>query len=163
MAVAEIIGAAIGVLLLVIVAYILVGGTLSAAEIVANAQKDLTLQNEARIRTNIELSGISNTTTSLTFSVKNTGSETISDFSHMDLYTYTPTQGYVYNSYDSCHTCTPSDGHWTVQYPFENDYVHPNELDPDETMKILVTFTSGNIPKRFLISTSNGVYKSANV
>ena len=56
MAVAEIIGAAIGVLLLVVVAYLLVGGTLNAAETVGNAQKDLTLLNEARMRTSITIS-----------------------------------------------------------------------------------------------------------
>ncbi len=51
MAVADLIGAAVGVLLLVLVAYILVGSTLSTAEIVSNAQKDLTLHDEARLHT----------------------------------------------------------------------------------------------------------------
>jgi len=54
MAVSEIIGAAVGILLLVIVAYVIVGGTLTAGETIATAQKDLTLQNEARLRTSIQ-------------------------------------------------------------------------------------------------------------
>ena len=49
MAVAEIIGAAVGVLLLIIVAYIVVGSTLTTAETVSFAQKDLTLQQRSAI------------------------------------------------------------------------------------------------------------------
>ena len=51
MAVAELIGAAIGVLLLVMVAYLLVGSTLSTAELMVTAQKDVTLQQESRMHT----------------------------------------------------------------------------------------------------------------
>ncbi len=43
MAVAELIGATVGVIILVLVAYVLVGSTLSTAQTVAEAQKDLTL------------------------------------------------------------------------------------------------------------------------
>ena len=43
MAVAEIIGTAIGTMLIIIVAYLLVGNVLNAAEVVSNAQKDMTL------------------------------------------------------------------------------------------------------------------------
>ena len=51
MAVAGIIAAAVGVILLIIVAYIVVGATISAAETVTSAQKDVTLQNEMRLGT----------------------------------------------------------------------------------------------------------------
>jgi len=51
MAGAEIIGAAISVLLLILVGYFLIGSALTTAETVASAQKDITLQNEARLQT----------------------------------------------------------------------------------------------------------------
>ncbi|MFA4859997.1 hypothetical protein [Methanoregula sp.] len=162
MAVAEIIGAAIGVLLLVVVAYILVGGTLTAAETVANAQKDLTILNEARIRTDIQLNtseinpvGIS----ALNFSVTNSGNEIISDFTHMDIYTYNASDIYQYYNYD------PDDkggtGNWTIT-TFDNDYIHPNMLDPGEKMWIKATFP-GLTPLRIQITTGNGVSASTTV
>jgi archaeal flagellar protein FlaF len=159
MAVAEIIGAAIGVLLLVIVAYLLVGGTLTTAETLATAQKDLTLQNEARIRTNIELGDIS-TSSGLTFSVKNTGNEIISDFNHMDIISYNATTGYNDYQYDPYNTeSTRTAGNWTIT-SWDKDYIHPRELDPGEKMWVLVTYPTNAIPIQFQITTSNGVSAS---
>ena len=51
MAAAGIIGTAVGVILLIVVAYVVVGATLTAAETMSNAQKDVTLQNQMRIGT----------------------------------------------------------------------------------------------------------------
>ncbi|WP_321508327.1 hypothetical protein [uncultured Methanoregula sp.] len=158
MAVAEIIGAAIGVLLLVVVAYILVGGTLSAAETLANAQKDLTLQSEARMRSEIQLNRTDigpSGSGPLTFSVTNTGNEIISDFSRMDLYTYSASSDeWQRLMYDS----SGSPGTWTIT-SFESDYIHPRELDPGEKMWVRATFV-GNWPQRFQVTTSNGVSAS---
>jgi flagellar protein FlaF len=87
MAVAEIIGAAVGVLLLIIVAYVVVGSTLTAAETVSFAQKDLTQLSEARLKTSIALNKTEANLSGqgLNFSVVNNGNEIISDFSHMDI------------------------------------------------------------------------------
>jgi len=161
MAVAEIIGAAIGVLLLVVVAYLLVGGTLTAAETVANSQKDLTMLNEARIRTDLQLnsSEISHGGSGISFSITNSGNEIISDFTHMDIYTYNASDIYQYYTYD------PGDkggtGNWTIT-TFENDYIHPNMLDPGEKMWIKATFP-GLTPLRIQITTGNGVSASTTV
>jgi archaeal flagellar protein FlaF len=155
MAVAEIIGAAIGVLLLVVVAYILVGGTISVAETVATAQKDLTLMSETRLRTDLRLN---NTETSITdsalrFSVTNTGNEVISDFEHVDVFTY-DNSGPEYQRYTF--TQTPGTaGTWTIV--IDNDIIHPGELDPGEKAWVTATFT-GSDPVWVLISTNNGVY-----
>jgi flagellar protein FlaF len=156
MAVAEIIGAAVGVLLLIIVAYVVVGSTLTAAETVSNAQKDITLLNEARLRTSISLnrSEISNTTSVLDFSVTNTGNEIISDFNHMDLYTWDDSAtGYKYYTYDKYIQGTP--GTWSI-IQIENDIIHPNSLDPGEKMWIRVNFI-GVKPRWIQLTTSNGV------
>jgi archaeal flagellar protein FlaF len=157
MAVAEIIGAAIGVLLLVVVAYLLVGGTLTAAETVANAQKDLTLINEARLRTSITISDQKISGSRVYFNVTNTGNEVISDFIHADMYSYNNSLlGYQTYKYDRYNFGTK--GNWTITR-FENDYIHPNQLDPGEKMWCEAVFIGAN-PVWIKMVTGNGVYDS---
>lgn len=154
MAAAEIIGTAIGVMLLIIIAYILTGSTLMSAETMANAQKDLTLQNEARLRTIISPpTSIGYTSPTLIFSVTNNGSEIISDFEHMDIFTWDgSSSGYQHYVYDTS-------WHKTIV----NDLIHPNQLDPGETLQVQVTIAGSTppSPKWFQITTSNGVSASA--
>jgi archaeal flagellar protein FlaF len=156
MAVSEIIGAAVGILLLVIVAYVVVGSTLTAAETVANAQKDLTLQNEARLRTSISLnkSEITNTTSELDFSVTNTGNEIIADFDHMDMFTWdgVSAPGYNHNVYGSG---------WSIDR-IDNDFIHPQQLDPGEKMWVRLSY-DGDKPVWLQVTTSSGVYTSTYV
>jgi archaeal flagellar protein FlaF len=156
MAVSEIIGAAVGILLLVIVAYIVVGSTLTAAETVATAQKDLSLQNEARLGTSIALnrSEISNTTSELDFSITNNGDEIISDFSHMDIYTWKGVhgQGYQNNVFGTG---------WTIDR-IDPDFIHPMQLDPGEKMWVRVKFDTDK-PVWLQVTTNNGVYASTYV
>lgn len=156
MAVAEIIGAAIGVLLLVIVAYLIVGGTLSVAETVATAQKDLTVLTESRIRTDFQLnkSEISIEGNGLNFSVTNTGNEVISDYTHIDIYTSDNTgSGYERFTYDPENERSP--GTWNL-VRIDNDYIHPNQIDPGEKAWILAFF-AGSDPVWVQVSASNGV------
>jgi flagellar protein FlaF len=157
MAAAEIIGAAIGVLLLMVVAYVVVGSTLTAAETVSTAQKDLTLQSEARLRTSISLnrSEISNTTSVLDFSVTNTGNEIISDFHHTDIYTWDGVSSHDYQKYTYEKSPTVTPGNWSIR--IENDAIHPNQLDPGEKMWVTVNYI-GARPIWFQVTTSNGVY-----
>jgi|WetSurMetagenome_2_1015567.scaffolds.fasta_scaffold00605_6 archaeal flagellar protein FlaF len=156
MAVSEIIGAAVGILLLVIVAYIVVGSTLTAAETVATAQKDLSLQNEARLGTSIVLnrSEITNTTSELDFSITNNGDEIISDFSHMDIYTWKNVrgQGYVSNVFGTG---------WTIDR-IDPDFIHPMQLDPGEKMWVRLKFDTDK-PVWLQVTTDNGVYASTYV
>jgi len=161
MAVAEIIGAAVGVLLLVIVAYLLIGGTLSMAETVATAQKDLTTLQEARLKTSITVSNAVNEAPYLNFTVKNTGNEIISDFTHMDVYSYDVSNGYIHYTYDKDNTGNV--GTWSI-IRFEKDLVHIRELDPDDIMTIWAivpgTYSSKTIVQ---VTTSNGVQGIASV
>jgi flagellar protein FlaF len=158
MAVAEIIGAAVGVLLLVVVAYMLVGNVVSTAEIVTTAQKDLTLQNEARMRTAINVSIVSVEGLALNFSVSNRGSEILHDFSHMDVYTHAIGQeGYSSYTYDT--TRSGAGGTWSIVV-IDKDYIHPISLDPGETMYARAYF-SGATPNWVQFSTDNGVSASA--
>jgi len=154
MAVAEIIGAAIGVLLLVVVAYLLVGGTLSAAETVATAQKDLTLLNEARLRTSITITDKEVQGTTLNISVTNTGDEIITDLPHMDVFSYDTTNGYIHYSYKSTDTGIPET--WSV-IRFEHDYIHAKELDPGAKLWIKANLPAGATPISVQVTTGNGV------
>jgi flagellar protein FlaF len=158
MAVAGIIAAAVGVILLIIVAYIVVGATISAAETVTSAQKDVTLQNEMRLGTAVVITDPVQSSSNITSNITNTGTEIISDFNHMDVLVYdSGLNEYQICTYNPGETGTP--GTWYITSRFQ-DFIHPFELDPGEKYRILVT-TRGSSPEWFQITTGNGVYASA--
>jgi len=148
----------VGVLLLIIVAYVIVGGTLTAGETIASAQKDLTQLSEARLRTSIALNKTETNLSGqgLNFSVTNTGNEMITDFPHMDILIHTEDSGgYQHLTYDDS-TCG-TEGTWCIYGHLVPDTIHPNQLDPGEKMWVWATFT-GSSPEWFQITTGNGVY-----
>lgn len=158
MAVAEIIGAAIGILLLVVVAYVIVGGTLAAGETIANAQKDLAQLSEARLRTSISLNKTETAMSGqgLNFSVTNTGNEMIGDFTHLDILISSGgvSGGYQHLTYNNS-TCG-TDGTWCIYGDLVPDTIHPRQLDPGEKMWVWATFTGGS-PVWFQVTTGNGI------
>ena len=102
MAVAGIIAAAVGVMLLIVVGYVVVGATITTAETVTNAQKDVTLQNEMRLGTAIVITDPQQSSSNITSNVTNTGTEIISDFRHMDVIVYdTGSNEYQVCTYDA--------------------------------------------------------------
>ncbi len=157
MAVAEIVGAAVGVMLLVVVAYMLVGSVLTAAEVVSTAQKDLTLQDEARMRTNFAISDITyNPNGNITYKIFNKGTEIISDFKHMDVIVE---QNGEYNIYPYDATASNTQGTWYISGRIK-DTIHPYQLDPGETFEITVVLSDPVPPEWFQVTTGNGVYAS---
>jgi len=155
MAVAEIIGSAVGVLLLVIVAYLLVGGTLSTAETVVGAQKDMTLLQEMRLRTHISVESATSNATAISFSITNDGDETVSDLSKIDIFSYNSTNNdYIHYTYDGGKT--NSEETW-YDTSFENAVIHANQLDPGVTMHGVALLYGGDIPHNIRIITPNGV------
>lgn len=161
MAVAEIIGAAIGVLLLVIVAYMLVGSVLTTAEIVTTAQKDLTLQDEARMRTYFTIAEKSTPGTNFTYKISNNGKGIISDFKHMDVLVGDSNGDYYLYPWDDTRETEGTKGTWQI-LARSPDVIHPYELDPGETFTIRVTTRDDQItPVWFQMTTGNGVYASA--
>jgi archaeal flagellar protein FlaF len=156
MAVAELIGAAIGVLLLVMVAYLLVGSTLSTAELMVTAQKDVTLQQESRMHTLFSISNQANTSTIITADLSNTGTEIIGDLSHMDVLVYDTGTSYTVYRY-SQGSGTP--GTWTVTNTY-GEFLHPYQMDPGEKFQVQVNLVDPS-PKWFQVTTANGVYASA--
>ena len=160
MAVAGIIAAAVGVMLLIVVGYVVVGATITTAETVTSAQKDVTLQNEVRLGTAIVITDPKNNSSIITSNISNTGTEIISDFNHMDVLVYdTGSNEYHICTYNASSGGTP--GTWVVSNHYQ-DFIHPTELDPGEKYQIRVA-TRGSSPYWFQITTSNGVYASAYV
>lgn len=172
MAVGEIIGAAIGILMLIIVAYLVVGSTLSTAELVVNTQKDVTLQNEARLRTSISISDVAFTNQNepnqpppvkLSFQLKNTGNEPIRDFSHMDVYVSLSSSAPSFYRFDAAEVPGAGDAmsHTWAYTQIRPDNIHPGMLDPEEKMYIEIeNFDLDSVPTEgytISISTSNGV------
>jgi flagellar protein FlaF len=161
MAVAEIIGAAVGILLLVIVAYVIIGGTLAAGETIASAQKDLAQLTEVRLRTSITLNKTETHLSGqgLNFSVTNTGNEMIADFTHMDILTLTGGDSgeYQHLTFNSDSGTCGAVGTWCIYGDLVPDTIHPGQLDPGEKMWVWATFT-GSSPEWVQITTGNGVY-----
>lgn len=155
MAVAEIIGSAVGVLLLVIVAYLLVGGTLSTAETVVAAQKDMTLLQEMRLNTHITIDSATCNETAITFSIINDGDETVSGISKIDIFSFNSTNNeYIHYTYNDAKTFVEETWYDTS---FENDVVHANQLDPGVTMYGVAILYGGDNPHNIRIVTPNGV------
>lgn len=160
MAGAEVIGAAIGVLLLILIGYLLVGSSLTVADIVTTAQKDVTLQNEARLNTAIEISDITiqNPVSpfNLKFNLKNSGNEVVGNFNHIDLFVTFSDAAPKHYSFIS--GGPGSDGSNTWGYTIiSHDSIHPAMLDPNETMLVEIDgFTSLPLPFQITMITPNG-------
>lgn len=151
-----IIASAIVIVLLIITGYVLIGGTLSTAQIVMVAQRAAAEKEGQRIHTQIEIMNAStNTTTQQTFiEVKNTGSEVVGDFDHMEVYLLQGTQPYTYTNLS-----VPFNFIYRIIPP---DLVHPGLLDPDEVANITVLYDAGKgDPSWVKVTTANGVYDSA--
>jgi len=158
MALAGIIGTAVGVILLIVVAYVVVGATLTAAETMADAQKDVTLQNQMRIGTAFTITNETHNGTIIFTNVTNTGTEIIRDFKHMDILVYSN----VSNAYQVCIYTTTESGTqctWSISEYYQ-EYIHPSELDPGEKYRFRIN-TVGSSPDWFQITAGNGVYASA--
>jgi flagellar protein FlaF len=158
MAAAGIIGTAVGLILLIVVAYVVVGATLTTAETVTNAQKDVTLQNQMRIGTAFTITDEIFNNSIIYANVTNTGNEIIRDFNHMDILVYDNASG----DFDVCtydKTGGGSPGSWDISN-YYLDYIHPSELDPGEKFQFRIN-TQTTSPKWFQITSGNGVYASA--
>ncbi|MEA2034191.1 MAG: hypothetical protein U9N40_01660 [Euryarchaeota archaeon] len=157
---ASLIGSAIALVLLILTAYIVIGGILSTTEIVSVAQSDQFHQLETRMRTAIEITDatiVDNTT--LYIHLTNSGGETLLKYKYFDVYTLTGTSVEpVYYSYvPPAPAPAPTAGEWTY-ISITPDLIHPNELDPGEVMNISVKCTEK--PTWIQITTGNGVYDS---
>jgi len=159
MAVADLIGAAVGVILLVIVAYLLVGSVISTAQIVTAAQKSATLLEEQQLKTDFTITNTSMIdSTDFSCTINNTGNMGISDFTHMDVIVYDSNSN-TYTLYPYSPSPTPITGTWGIVNT-GSDVIHHLELYPGNSY-IIEVMTTGSSPYWFQITTGNGVYASA--
>lgn len=154
MSAGPIVASGVGILLLVVTAYVLIGGTLTTTEVLVEAQSSLAAQQEARMRTAIAIQETTLNNQNLSVEVDNTGSEPVVDISSIDVYLHYEETGPVYIPFGT----GPS--HWS-KVTIEPDGVHPGQWDPDETLTLIVTFEEGATPICVQVVTPNGVSASA--
>ncbi len=155
MSAGPLVASGIGILLLVVTAYVLVGGTLATTEVMVEAQSNLAMYQEARMRTAIE---IQNTTIvdneTLSVEVKNTGGEPVVDIPLIDVYISNGSAP-VYVPYGN------EGGNYWNSAGIDPDHIHPGQLDPGETLTIRVTHEKDAKPTWVQVVTPNGVSSSA--
>ena len=130
----EIIGAAVGVLLLIIVAYVVVGVLPSLQERPSPTPRKISPCNRKPVcRHALEIADKDKNGPVINISMYNTGTESIRDFSHMVIFTHTngDTAGYRTCTYDS--SCG-IEGTWCIpaSLGISPDTIHPGVLDPGE-------------------------------
>jgi archaeal flagellar protein FlaF len=151
MAFASILASAVGILLLIITAYVLVGGTMTTTQTVVNAQTDMTAIHVKMLGTavQIEYTNIS-APGQLDVSVLNMGTEPIQDLAHMDV---------LLKSGGSAPVLKTKDSGWVLG-SITPDTVHPNQWDPGELLNMTVTF-SDPAPDWVQVTTANGALASS--
>lgn len=157
---ASLIATAVALVLLIVTAYVVVGGILAAADIITMSQAQRFSLQESRMGTSIDIFDItvSNDTQTLNVIVNNSGNEKISQFKYMDIYMIYSGSEPILVPYTDAEP--PGTNTW-YRSSITPDIVHPNELDPDESMEMIVTYTAGIPPIWVKVATPNGVYDSA--
>jgi flagellar protein FlaF len=155
-----IIASAIVIVLLIITGYVLIGGTLSTAQIVMAAQRAAAEKEGQKIHTQIAIMNASANPEAAFIEVKNTGSEVVGDFDHMEVYLLQGDFPYTYTN-----RSTPYYWNYTIYYYWNStiypEIVHPNLLDPDEVANITVLYDPAHgDPSWVKVTTANGVYAS---
>ena len=135
---ASIVATALGIILLIVTAYVLVSGVLVASETVVAAQKDMTAIQ-------VEMLGTSLNVTYLepNIIIENNGNEPIRDFDKLDVYVVDTSSGPTLYRY-------PSD--WTIINPPPTK----KQLNPGEEMKISLIDYNSTVSS-IKIVTPNGV------
>ncbi len=145
---ATIIGAIVGVFLLLVVAYLLIGATLITAEVVMTAQRDMTEVQTDKTGTSIAIEDhqiVDNTT--LYLLVKNDGTTVIKNPLQMDMFLATETG-------------TQTREEW-VKIEITPDFINPGFLDPGETLNMSMTIDELNPPIWVKVATPTGTAASA--
>ncbi len=150
MGTATLVATGIALVLLVVTAYVLVDGTTGTAVTLANAQSEVQALHEKRIRTSISILSAEGSNP-VYLLVENTGSETVSDFDHIDVFV-------IEESVPERYPRGTGAGTWQL-VSITPDLVHPNQLDPGEIMNISIEIGSGT-PLWVQLTTGNGVSDS---
>jgi hypothetical protein len=142
---AIIIVSAIGILLLVLVGYVLVGSSLASGDMIASAQKDMTGLKEGQLNTNITVTytkqtwrGGSDLYHDFDFRIQNTGN-TIIDYQELNMVIMTQSPSTVYiNGSDAVGWIgSNTAGKWQFEgiyrdQSWSGELFNPNQWDPGE-------------------------------
>lgn len=158
MGAATVIASAIVFGLVIIIAYIIVGTSLQTIDVVTSAQSKLTESQEERMRSSIEIwnSSIATEPSRVYINITNSGSETLKDFEHWDIYILDRVS--LEPTLCTYSTAPSGNNEWTVDDIWP-DHINPEILDPEENAQI--TIWCENAPSRWVkIVTPTGVSDS---
>ena len=150
MAAASLIASALGIVLILVTAYILVGGTVMTSETVVNAQKDMTALQVKMIGTSMNIMDVSPSNPRY-ITIENTGSETIRNFEQIDVFlTFSGSAPRIYT-----YNAGGGNGHWN-KIEIVPDYIHPEQWDPGEVLNMSVEYEESGTLIGVQVTTGNG-------
>lgn len=151
MSAATIVAAAVTLTLFIVVGYVIIGSTLTANEAVLFAQRDISHIQEKIARSKIDITSFKyQTNGSIELEIQNTGSETIEDLKHLDVYYYNESGTFFTYTYGGGNG---SDGKWTLDPTKE-------QLNPGNSAKIKFPSSlpsSVNAVLKIKVAAANGV------
>jgi len=150
MAIANLIGAVVGVFLLLLVAYLLVGATLITAETVMNAQREMTEVQVTTIRTSIAIEDYTLTDDRLYLLITNDGATIIDP---------KPEGMDVYLSDDLFTQMVRAS--WIQEGTITPDGINPGLLDPGESLNMSVDISGVANASWVKVATPNGITASS--
>jgi flagellar protein FlaF len=134
MAAASLVASALGIVLILVTAYVLVGGTVMTSETVVNAQKDMTALQVKMIGTSMDITDVS-TSNPRYITIENTGSEAIRDFEQIDVFlTFSGSAPTIYR-----YNAGGGIGFWKKN-DITPDFIHPQQWDPGEVLNMSVEY-----------------------
>jgi flagellar protein FlaF len=162
MAGADVIEAAIGITLLIVVSYVVIGSIMTTAEVVSNTQKDMTLLQQERLGTAIGIPAANYRPTyvipggRMDFQIKNTGNQII-NYTTMEVIVTWGTGAPVFYTYGNGYS-----GTWHC-IGINPDTIHPKLVDSGEVLDGRIYDGMGDPPGQpdaFGVVTSNGIINS---
>ena len=168
MAGADVIEAAIGITLLLIVSYVVLGGITTAGDMVSTAKKDMTLMQEERLGTSITIADyhydvIGGPTYEIHFRVLNNGNQVIRNIDKMNVVFYhgSDTPKLLINGSGEVGTNTWKMIELERDSGWHNEVINPNQWDPGEYLfgEIQVNYVPSNVDLLEVIL-ANGVTAS---
>jgi len=168
MAGADVIEAAIGITLLLIVSYVVLGGITTAGDMVSTAKKDMTLMQEERLGTSITIADyhydiIAGPIYEIHFRVLNNGNQVIRNIDKMNVVFYhgSDTPKLLINGSGEVGTNTWKMIELERDSGWHNEVINPNQWDPGEYLfgEIQVNYVPSNVDLLEVIL-ANGVTAS---
>ena len=152
MAAATLVATAFGIIVIIVTAYVLAGGTLLTSEVVTSAQKDMTDIQVKMLGTSFSVVSTTSDGAYCYIQILNNGREPIRDLEYIDVFFFESTNGWSRLSFQD--TNPPSGNHWAKNH-LSPDTINPNQWDPGETLNI--SFPYAGTPNAFKIVTANGI------